>query len=189
MKNSLRVFLPRVEIAKELPDGSVEVESLGGLEVELEHSLVTVFDWEGYYRRPFLSKEFGYEDIKTYLPFMCQTPNVPDKYFSTMSYAQEMGVLEYILDNPTASKLTTKNLPKPKKTARQDPMTAETIYYLIAQFGLPIQVERWHFNRLMQLITVCSIKNSPPKKMGKKEAMELQRKLNEERRASLGTSG
>ena len=68
-------------------------------------------------------------------------------------------------------------------------MTAEVIYFYMISFGIPFECEKWHINRLLTLIRVCSIKNSPSKKMSKSAAAKQQRALNAQRRAKAHSKG
>ena len=51
-------------------------------------------------------------------------------------------------------------------------------------FGIPVEFEKWHLNKLMTLIRVFSIKNGGEKKMSRAEAAMFQRSVNERRLAS-----
>jgi hypothetical protein len=55
--------------------------------------------------------------------------------------------------------------------------------------GIPFECQKWHINRLLTLIKVCSLKNTPPKKMSKNSIMSQYKALNASRRAALGTKG
>ena len=55
--------------------------------------------------------------------------------------------------------------------------------------NIPMECEKWHLNRLLTLIRICSIKNAPPKKMSKREIIERNRVLNEARKKKLHTNG
>ena len=56
-------------------------------------------------------------------------------------------------------------------------------------FNIPKECEKWHINRLLTLIQIFSIKNSPDKKMSKNEIYKHNRELNALRRKKLGTKG
>ena len=54
---------------------------------------------------------------------------------------------------------------------------------------IPSQYEKWHINRLIMLIRVCSEENKPKKKMSRREIMAQNKARNAARRAKLGTRG
>jgi hypothetical protein len=59
----------------------------------------------------------------------------------------------------------------------------------MTQYNIPSQFEKWHINRLITLIRVCSEENKPKKKMTKREIMAQNKALNAARKARLGTKG
>ena len=52
-----------------------------------------------------------------------------------------------------------------------------------------MECEKWHLNRLLTLIRVCDVKNSPSKKKDMKEVYKDYRSINEARRKKMGTKG
>jgi hypothetical protein len=68
-------------------------------------------------------------------------------------------------------------------------VTSELIYYWMVAFNIPFECEKWHLNRLLNLVHICSIKNSPPKKMGRNEILQRNHALNAARKAKLHTRG
>lgn len=103
-------------------------------------------------------------------------------YLTTDHFKQ---VDEYINDKMTA---TTINKRGPQKPSREI-ITAEVIYFWMIQQGIPPEYDKWHLNRLLTLIEVCSIKGGPQKKMSMKEQMAQQRAINSARRAKHHTKG
>lgn len=183
---SLRLFLPETEFydyAKE------EFVTVGGIEVELEYSLYTIALWESKWKKPFVESlsKFTRSEETGWYKAMCLTPNVPDNAWMAMTYELRKNILEYTTDPMSA---TTINHRGPKaKTNRKTIVTAELVYYWMISLGIPFECEHWHFNRLMKLIDVCNVKNSPPKKMGKQEAAQMYRELNAQNRAKYNSRG
>ena len=68
-------------------------------------------------------------------------------------------------------------------------ITNEIVYYWMIAQNIPLECEKWHFNRLMTLIRVCSEKNTPGKKMNQRDILKQNRALNEARKKAMGTRG
>ena len=68
-------------------------------------------------------------------------------------------------------------------------MTAEIIYYWMISHQIPFESQKWHLNRLMTLINVCSAKTGPQKKMSQKDIFAQNRALNAARRKRGNTRG
>jgi len=155
--------------------------------ITLEHSLVSLSKWESKWHKPFLTKdEKTLEEIIDYIKCMTITKNVDEDVYSRLTNEHLQAVRDYIENPMTAT--TFSNLQEGRKINREI-ITSEIIYYWMTFFNIPFECEKWHLNRLLTLINVCNIKNSPPKKMGKKEIYQRNKALNMARRRALNTGG
>lgn len=163
-----------------------EFVTLAGFELKLEHSLVSMSKWESHFKKPFLSDERKTdEETLWYLKAMILNKKVPPELFACLSEQNVKDIQAYIEDSMTA---TWFNEP-PNRGKPKEIITAELVYYWMIEFGIPVEFQHWHLNRLLTLIKVCSHKKAPPKKMSPREAMQKQRELNELRREKLKTTG
>jgi hypothetical protein len=74
-------------------------------------------------------------------------------------------------------------------TPSREIITSEIIYYWMSEFNIPPEYQKWHINRLLTLIKVCSYKKAPPKQMSKQEILSQQRALNEARKKKYNSKG
>lgn len=164
-------------------------DSIGGVEVELEHSLYTLAGWEAKWKIPFANKKgLTHKQFLDYIMnFMCQTTDIPKSSWLTMDAEILKLIQEYMEDSQTAT--TIKNSNPGRSKNKREIITAELLYCYMFQQGIPIECEHWHLNRLMTLIDVCAIKSSPPKKMSRKDAAILQQQQNARMRAKFGSKG
>lgn len=156
------------------------------VELEFEHSLVTLSKWESVTEKPFLSNEEKTpEETLDYLIIMCKTPNVPRDFFLNLSDDNLKQINEYINGKHSATwfrELT--NQPRSREI-----ITAEIIYHWMIALQIPLECEQWHLARLFTLIKVVNQKNQKPQKMSRREALAERHRLNQERRQKLGTRG
>lgn len=160
-------------------------DTIGGVDVELEHSLYSVSKWEERNKKPFEKMDFTFEVLMGYIECMCITPDIPSKYWVCLTRTQLAEVMEYIKDPHTAT--TISNLEK--KAGKSKVITAELVYSWMFSLGIPMECQHWHFNKLLTLINVCTIQQMPPKKMSRKKAAQQQRELNAQRLAKYNTRG
>lgn len=152
----------------------------------LEHSLVSISKWESKWCKTFLGKgEKTNEETIDYIKCMTVTQNVNPEVYKHLTAQNVQEINEYI-----AAPMTATHIPKQKQSGgNRDALTSEVIYYQMIALNIPFECQKWHLNRLLMLISVCSIKNAPPKKMSRREIMSRNAALNAQRRAKMNTRG
>lgn len=156
--------------------------------LHLEHSLISISKWESKWHKPFLSS--SKEDRRTseemldYIKCMTINKSVDPNVYLALSSDNIRSIKEYINDPMTATTITD----RPGAPLRREIITAELIYYWMVSFGIPFECEKWHINKLITLIKVCSEKNNP-KKMNNAAILAQNRELNEARKKALKTRG
>lgn len=153
--------------------------------LQLEHSLVSISKWESKYHKPFLSSKKTTEETIDYIRCMNMTQNVNEDVFYNLTSENINDINNYIDDTMTATTFSNDN----SKGTNREIITSELIYYWMISFNIPMECQKWHLNRLLTLIRVCSIKNTPPKKMSRREIMSRNAALNAARRKKYNTNG
>lgn len=147
--------------------------------IVLEHSLVSISKWESKYKKSFLSnKNKSVEEIVDYVRFMTITQNVDPMAYYALTDSQIKQITDYIEDPYSATTFHNQ-----QKSGKKEIVTSELIYYWMISLGIPFECKTWHLNRLLTLINICSIKNSPSKKMPMKDNIAQRNQLNAMRRA------
>ena len=179
----LEITIPRKEYWDPVTEQFI---TLNQTTLRLEHSLLSLSKWESKWKIPFLSKENKtLEQTKDYVRCMTLTQNVNPLVYDSLTKENYDEVGEYINDSMTATTIKQGN-----GRHSREIITNEIIYYWMVALQIPFEpCEKWHLNRLMTLIQVTSIKNQPPKKMGKKNIMQSNAAINAARRARLGSKG
>ena len=161
-----------------------EFVSIKEQDILLEHSLISVSKWESKWHKPFLEKnDKTTEEVIDYLRCMTITQNVDSNVYYNISESDILRIKDYIDDSMTATTFSNQG-PKNRSV-----ITAEIIYYWMVTFNIPFECQKWHLNRLLTLVNVCSIKNQPAKKMSKADIRSRNAALNAARRAQLGSKG
>jgi len=179
----LQITIPAVELWDERKQEFVITKKQT---LQLEHSLVSISKWESKWCKPFLSKqEKTFEETLDYIKCMTITQNVDPEVYNYLTNKNIEEINNYINAPMTATYFSDE---KTSKTSREQ-VTAELIYYWMIALNIPFECQKWHLNRLLTLIKVCSIKNQPPKKRSRKEIMRRNAALNAARRKQLNTKG
>lgn len=156
--------------------------------INLEHSLISISKWESKWLKPFLvKKEKTYDETIDYIRCMNVTPNIDDRIFGVLSKENIDKITDYI--NSPMSATVFIDSSGGRGGSSSEFITSELIYYWMILFNIPYTYEKWHINRLLNLIRICREKQEKPKKMSSRAIAEQNRALNEARRARLNSRG
>lgn len=155
--------------------------------LRLEHSLISLSDWESKWCKPFFSKkEKTHEETLDYIKCMTLDDDVDPDVYNRLTTENISEIYEYINAPMTATVFYNKQ--ESSKGVRET-VTSELIYCWMIEMKIPFECQKWHVNRLMTLIEVCKRRNTPPKKRSKQEIMSRNAALNAARRQQLNTKG
>lgn len=179
----LRITVPAAEFFDEIREEFVYTKEVT---LQLEHSLVSLSKWESKWNKAFLGKqEKTDEEILDYVRCMTLTQNVDPEVYTRLSAQNYAAINAYIEAPMTATYFSEDKQSK----GNREVVTSELIYYWMISYNIPVEFQKWHLNRLLTLIRVCNIKNSPPKKRSKRDLMRRNAALNAARRNRLGSKG
>ena len=178
----LKITVPGLELYDEEKNEFINYKDQT---LQLEHSLVSISKWEAKWHKPFLSDEDKtLEEIIDYIKCMTITQNVKSDVYDRLTSDNIQRINDYIQDPMTATTFS-----DDKKTGKKEIVTSEVIYYWMVTYNIPMECQKWHLNRLLTLVKVCTIKNSPPKKMSNSEIISRNKALNAARRKKMNTKG
>ena len=133
----------------------------------MEHSLVSISKWESKYHKPFIpvdeNQKMTLEELKYYAECMTITQNVDpsvydaltnDNYNQIKDYIDDKMSATFFGDEPEGAKATYRN-----PYAKKQIITSELIYYWMVALEIDFKCEKWHLNRLLNLIKICQKKN------------------------------
>lgn len=179
----LQITIPSVELWDESKQEFINTKEHT---LQLEHSLISLSKWESKWNKAFLGKsEKTLEETVDYVKCMTLTQNVDPKVYGYLTSENIDEINRYIEAPMTATYFMEEENKKPNREV----VTAELIYYWMISLNIPFECQKWHLNRLLALIKVCNIKNSPPKQISKGDLMRRNSKLNAARRAKHHTKG
>jgi len=179
----LTIIVPGREAWDEATESFINTKTC---KLQLEHSLVSVSKWESKWCKAFLSEinDKSQEEVIDYIRCMTINQVDPNVYY-LLTKENIRQIMDYI--NAPMSATTFSEMPGAKRS--REVVTSELIYYWMVASQIPFECQKWHLNRLLNLIRICGIKNQPPKKMKRNEILSRNASLNAARRAKLGTPG
>lgn len=131
--------------------------------LKLEHSLLSISKWEEKWEIPFIESENPYlrkeewkkteENMLDYIRCMTINQDVDPKVYFALKADHMEKIKKYISAKKSASFF---NDDKSKSKHDNHIITSEYIYAQMATYGVPFSCEKWHLNRLLNLIRMCS---------------------------------
>ena len=171
---------------------SIQEKRFPAMYLQLEHSLKSIAKWESKWHKAFAGTTLTSEEFIDYI--RCMTINRqqnPDIY-DGLTTDDLMDVLKY-MEDPGSAYVASKK--KKKRPPSKSQGTVEEIYYAMIQYGIPMECELWHFNRLIALISFCEDKGGSTsgaggqKKRTERELLEMYRSMNERNRKKYNSKG
>ena len=179
----LQIVIPAIELWDEETQEFIQVKEQT---LQLEHSLVSLSKWESKWNKAFLGKQpKSVEETLDYIKCMTLTKNVDPNIYKWISNENIQKINKYI-DAPMTA---TTFMEDPSNKRNNEIVTSELIYYWMVTLNIPFECQKWHLNRLLTLIRVCNVKNTPPKKRSRREIMSRNAALNAARKKKLNTKG
>lgn len=179
----LRITIPGIEFFNNQTQEFIRTDDTT---VTLEHSLLALAKWESKWNKPFLgSGNKTMEECIDYVRCMTIEEGIDPLIYRGITVDLFKQINKYIESPMTATMIREPN----GKRANREVVTNELIYHWMIALGIPSRYETWHLNRLLMLIRVCNIRNSPQKKMSKRDIYSQNRALNAARKKQLGTHG
>lgn len=179
----LKIIVPATEYFDEINEVFINKKEQT---LQLEHSLVSLSKWESKWNKAFLGKqEKTDEEILDYVRCMTLTQNVDPEVYSRLSAENYAAINAYIEAPMTATCF----FDEKKGQRSKETVTSELIYYWMISYNIPVEFQKWHLNRLLTLIRVCNVKNTPPKKRSQREIMKRQAAINAANRKRFNSKG
>jgi len=183
------------EVPKSWNGTSKKLIKVPPIHLEMEHSLISIAKWEGIWGVPFMEQDdMTTEQFLSYC--QCMTINRqkdPDVY-NFLRKEDAVRIIKYMNQPMSAWKIKPKANKKAKARRPEREMCAEFFYWLMFQYGIPMECEKWHLQRLIALLDFIQDSNgdNPSQtapKMNFNDRMRHYMELNMKRCKELGTRG
>lgn len=184
----LKIVIPKQELFNNQTSEFIYIKEQT---IQLEHSLVSISKWESKWLKPYFSKnKKTREELIDYIRCMTISQNIDPNVYYGLTEENYSLITKYIESPMTATVINDDGFDNKNAKKNKTFITSELIYYWMISLNIPIEFQKWHINRLLTLIRVCQIKNSPDnKKRSKSEVAKYYSELNKKRRKELNSSG
>lgn len=167
----------------------------GSTVIDLEHSLYAIKLWESKWHVPFIGNDrITTEQKMDYIRCMCLTPDIPSSTFDRMTPDNIKEINSYLNDPMTATTFRKTD----EDDSQREIVTAEIVYWMMIELGIPQEYQYWHINQLFTLIKVISTKRKEAEKNAKHKGKKApfttadynrRKALNEARKKQYNTHG
>ena len=143
----LKIHIPAASRFNDITEEFIETKEL---DLELEHSLVAISEWEAKYKKPFLTEvEKTESEMFDYIQMMVVKPEgITTRDLVGLTKENVESIKAYIDDKRTATTISKDQQGKPTREI----ITSELIYCWMCQQQIPWEAENWHISRLLMLI-------------------------------------
>lgn len=155
--------------------------------LKLEHSLLSIRRWESKWHKSYLSTSatgLTVPEALDYVRCMSLDQSIDPNAVNRLTRKNYEDVMAYINDPMTATTFRETKQRGPNKV-----LTAEVIYGIMVENGIPFECEKWHLNQLLTLIRVCANRGVAGKKQSKAEIAAMYSQMNQARRKRTGSKG
>ena len=178
----LSISIPGGELFDEVRRKFITVKPVT---LQLEHSLISISKWESKWKKAFLSTaQRTPEEFRDYVRCMTMNADVDPNVYLFLTQANYADIQAYIDDRMSATIFRGEKTPSGPVKSR----TSEQIYGAMVLLGIPFECQKWHLNRLLNLIHECEILQSGGK-MSRKDSAKYIREMNAARRARHHSRG
>ena len=176
----ITLTIPEVELFN---SQTFEFETYLGGDFTFNHCLASISKWEALWKVPFLTTTLNEHQLLDYYLCMCRTPGLTYEHITDDVTYQ---LSKYMEDSHTATRIQNDDNSSSGSTQA---LTSEVIYSLTSAVNVPYECDQWNIHRLMMLLRVISIQQSPKKKMSNHEILKQNHDLNEQRKKQYNTKG
>lgn len=177
-----------IESREYYDDDTEQFVNVPGGCIELEHSLVSISEWESEFQRSFLKRPPETEKENNYYIWCMLLDKKDGRLLPSLSNKNKEDIQKYIQKPMTATYI----MDRPSEKNSSEVITSELIYCWMINLNIPFECQHWHINRLLALIKVVNVKNSqqnPHNSMSKNSIVAHNRALNASRLKKYKTKG